>query len=115
LHLLVYLESFPSCSVLTAIGQGVINKLVFAMVVLFEFGSLLFDQLLIDGASEHFFFFVLHLFAVHVILEIRALSKLGGRLLLIGVLVRRKLQNGGVCISVKDLGYLTDLVRLLND
>jgi hypothetical protein len=70
LHLFTYLESFTSGGVLTASGQGIINKLVFAMVVLFEFGSLLFDQLLIDGASEHFFFFVLHLFAAHVILEI---------------------------------------------
>ena len=29
--------------------------------------------------------------------------------------MRRELQDGGVCIGVKDLGYLTDLVGLLND
>jgi hypothetical protein len=70
LNLLAYLESFPSGGVLTTSGQGVINKLVFAIVVLFEFGSLLFDQLLIDSTSQHFFFFILHLLAIHVILEI---------------------------------------------
>jgi hypothetical protein len=36
LHLLAYLVCIPSRGMLTAIGQGVINELVFAMVVLFE-------------------------------------------------------------------------------
>jgi hypothetical protein len=55
---------------LTAIGQGVINELVFAMVVLFEKEAYFLISFWLIELLQHFFFFVLHLFAVHVILEI---------------------------------------------